>query len=112
MMRIQAHANTHTFFLTQYACRRTLSNLVSFLRQILGWNSICWGDELCDRVEREETRMKGQEKMRSRVDAPGLIVYYNPALFLLSFLSLSFTMGVCVVEIRPWMTCPLQMGQQ
>ncbi len=89
---MQAHANTHTFFLTQYACRRTLPNLVSFLRQILGWNSICWGDELCDRVEREETRMKGQEKMRRHTS----LVF----LFFVSFYPVCVCVSVCVTNLK------------
>lgn len=63
---------------------------MKLLRQILGRNSICRGDELCDRVEREERRMKGQEEKRSRVAAPGLMVHYDPTLSPLLFVSLHF----------------------
>lgn len=56
---------------------------MKLLRHILGRNSICRGDEVCDRMEREERRMKGQREKRGRVAAPGLIVHYDPALSLL-----------------------------
>lgn len=36
--------------------------LQSVLRQILGKNSICRGDESCDRGEEEEMRIKGNKK--------------------------------------------------
>lgn len=79
----QAHADTHTHALAlspQRNVRVSALGLMKLLRQIRGRNSICRGDELCDRVEREERRMKGQEEKRSRVAAPGLIVHYDSTL--------------------------------
>lgn len=77
----QVHAKTHTCALSpQSNVRVSALGLMKLLRQIRGRNSICRGDELCDRVEREERRMKGQEEKRSRVAAPGLIVHYDSTL--------------------------------
>lgn len=67
----RVHAYTHFFPAATCAslCSRAL--VMKLLRQILGRNSICRGDELCDRVQREERRMKGQEEKRSRVRLQG-----------------------------------------
>lgn len=65
---MQTHANTH-FILPQRACLCSQATFMKLLRQILERNSICRRDERCDRGEREERRMKGQEKERSRVTA-------------------------------------------
>lgn len=76
-----ARKDTHTCALSpQSNVRVSALGLMKLLRQIRGRNSICRGDELCDRVEREERRMKGQEEKRSRVAAPGLIVHYDSTL--------------------------------
>lgn len=69
---------------------RSRAGLAKLLRQILGRNSICRGDERCDRGEREERRMKGQEEKKIRVAAPGLIVHCDPALSPLLFVSPKF----------------------
>lgn len=80
-MHASARKDTHTCALSpQSNVRVSALGLMKLLRQIRGRNSICRGDELCDRVEREERRMKGQEEKRSRVAAPGLIVHYDSTL--------------------------------
>lgn len=60
---------------------------MKLLKHFLGGNSICWGDEVCDRMEQEERRMKGWEEKSGRFAAQGLIDHYDPTLSFLPFSS-------------------------
>lgn len=62
-------------------------HFLRLIRQILGWNSICQGDEVCNGTEREERRMKGWMERSGRVTAAGLIGHSNPAFLPRSSLS-------------------------
>lgn len=85
----EAHMHTFFFFLpdASRAHIHSQAGLMKLLRQILGRNSICREDERCDKEEREERRMKGQEEEKTRVVASGLMVHHDPALSTLLFTS-------------------------
>lgn len=84
------HSNTHISPLpaVAHACLHSQACLMKLLKQILERNSICRGDERCDRGEREERRMKGQEEKEGRVAAPGLIVHSDHPFSALLFVPL------------------------
>lgn len=87
--RAKKHTCTLFFFLpdASRAHIHSQAGLMKLLRQILGRNSICREDERCDKEEREERRMKGQEEEKTRVVASGLMVHHDPALSTLLFTS-------------------------